>query len=234
MPVVAALADAVVHGHRRTPPSRGGATRSRGGASGPSPTSWSETPWPMNVVVGGSARRRVAGVRLIASDVDWSAGEGAEVHRPVRGNPPGALRAAPSLPMSSPARARTLLRSRLDVVRLLSDPRLSGESLNFSGHATRREVQRVALTKSVSSGRARKRAPRIRAAVAVGSSRSAQPIRMQTQPVSCADALLALLLPAGRSRPADSPSRRCSLVLDPPVELDEHAELGPGEVHAAP
>ena len=37
------------------------------------------TPWPMNVVVGGSARRRVAGVRLVATDTDWSHGEGPDV-----------------------------------------------------------------------------------------------------------------------------------------------------------
>jgi hypothetical protein len=33
----------------------------------------------MNVVVGGSARRRVAGVRLVATDTDWSHGSGPEV-----------------------------------------------------------------------------------------------------------------------------------------------------------
>jgi hypothetical protein len=37
------------------------------------------TPWPMNVVVGGSARRRVAGLRLVATDTDWSHGKGPEV-----------------------------------------------------------------------------------------------------------------------------------------------------------
>jgi len=37
------------------------------------------TPWPMNVVVGGSARRRVSGVRLIATDADWTHGDGPEV-----------------------------------------------------------------------------------------------------------------------------------------------------------
>jgi uncharacterized protein (TIGR03083 family) len=37
------------------------------------------TPWPMNAVVGGSARRRVAGVRLVATDTEWSHGEGPEV-----------------------------------------------------------------------------------------------------------------------------------------------------------
>lgn len=33
----------------------------------------------MNAVVGGSARRRVAGVRLVATDADWSYGAGREV-----------------------------------------------------------------------------------------------------------------------------------------------------------
>ena len=33
----------------------------------------------MNAVVGGSARRRVAGVRLVATDTDWSHGEGPDV-----------------------------------------------------------------------------------------------------------------------------------------------------------
>jgi hypothetical protein len=37
------------------------------------------TPWPMNVVVGGSARRRIAGVRLVATDTDWTCGSGPEV-----------------------------------------------------------------------------------------------------------------------------------------------------------
>ena len=81
MPEVAALADAVVHGldvrrplglARGVPPE----------ALGPLADFVLGTPWPMNVVVGGSAKRRLAGVRLVASDVDWSWGDGAEVHAP--------------------------------------------------------------------------------------------------------------------------------------------------------
>ena len=33
----------------------------------------------MNVMVGGSARRRVSGVRLVATDSDWTHGDGPEV-----------------------------------------------------------------------------------------------------------------------------------------------------------
>ena len=39
-------------------------------------------PWPVSTLVGGSARRRLQGVRLVASDVDWSYGDGPEVHAP--------------------------------------------------------------------------------------------------------------------------------------------------------
>jgi uncharacterized protein (TIGR03083 family) len=35
--------------------------------------------WPLSVSVGGNARRRVPGLRLVASDVDWSHGTGPEV-----------------------------------------------------------------------------------------------------------------------------------------------------------
>ncbi|MER7556031.1 maleylpyruvate isomerase family mycothiol-dependent enzyme [Nocardioides sp. NPDC126508] len=78
MPPVAALADAVVHGLD---------VRRALGLPGQVPVESLAplsdfalgTPWPMNVVVGGSARRRVAGVRLVATDTDWSHGEGPEV-----------------------------------------------------------------------------------------------------------------------------------------------------------
>ena len=53
------------------------------------------TPWPMNVVVGGSARRRVAGVRLVATDTDWSHGEGPDVRGTRRGAASAPLRARP-------------------------------------------------------------------------------------------------------------------------------------------
>lgn len=78
MPPVAALADAVVHGLDVRRPL---------GLSGDVPPVTLApladftlgTPWPMNAVVGGSARRRVAGVHLVASDVDWSYGDGPKV-----------------------------------------------------------------------------------------------------------------------------------------------------------
>ena len=38
------------------------------------------TRWPGTVVMGGSARARVAGVRLVADDVDWWHGRGPAVH----------------------------------------------------------------------------------------------------------------------------------------------------------
>ena len=81
MPEVAALADAVVHGldvlrpvglPGNVPPE----------ALAPLADFTLGTPWPMNAVVGGSARRRIAGVRLVATDSDWSHGDGPEV----RGN----------------------------------------------------------------------------------------------------------------------------------------------------
>lgn len=78
MPPVAALADAVVHGLdvRR-------ALALPGQVPVESLGSLAEfmlgTPWPMNAVVGGSARRRVAGVRLVATDTEWSHGEGPDV-----------------------------------------------------------------------------------------------------------------------------------------------------------
>ena len=38
--------------------------------------------WPLNVSVGGSARKRIAGLRLVADDLDWSHGAGPEVLGP--------------------------------------------------------------------------------------------------------------------------------------------------------
>jgi uncharacterized protein (TIGR03083 family) len=78
MPPVAALADAVMHGLD--------VRRPLGLPGQVPPTSLAPladftlgTPWPMNAVVGGSARRRVAGVRLVATDVAWGHGEGPEL-----------------------------------------------------------------------------------------------------------------------------------------------------------
>ena len=78
MPPVAALADAVVHGlDVRRPLGLPGDVPAQ--ALGPLADFTLGTPWPMTAVVGGSARRRVAGVRLVATDADWSYGAGAEV-----------------------------------------------------------------------------------------------------------------------------------------------------------
>lgn len=38
--------------------------------------------WPMTVSVGGSVRRRLRGVRLLATDADWAWGDGTEVREP--------------------------------------------------------------------------------------------------------------------------------------------------------
>ena len=37
-------------------------------------------PWPISLSVGGNVRRRVQGLRLVADDLEWSHGEGLEVH----------------------------------------------------------------------------------------------------------------------------------------------------------
>jgi hypothetical protein len=78
MPPVAGLADAVVHGLdvRRALGLPGQVPAE---CLGPLSDFTLGTPWPMNVVVGGSARRRVAGLRLVATDTDWSHGKGPEV-----------------------------------------------------------------------------------------------------------------------------------------------------------
>lgn len=78
MPPVAALADAVVHGLdvRRPLGLPGQVPRE---SLGPLADFTLRTPWPLNTVVGGSARRRVAGVRLVATDTDWTYGTGPEL-----------------------------------------------------------------------------------------------------------------------------------------------------------
>ena len=78
MPPVAALADAVVHGMdvRRPLGLPAGVPVE---ALAPLAEFGLRTPWPINVVVGGSARRRVAGVRLVATDTDWTHGSGPDV-----------------------------------------------------------------------------------------------------------------------------------------------------------
>lgn len=78
MPTVAAVADAVVHGADVRRPV-GLARAVPAAALEPIAAFVLHTPWPLNGVVGGNAARRVAGVRLVADDTDWSYGEGPEV-----------------------------------------------------------------------------------------------------------------------------------------------------------
>jgi len=78
MSPVAGLADAVVHGlDVRRPLGLPGQVPAA--ALAPLADFGLGTPWPMSTVVGGSARRRVAGVRLVATDTDWIHGEGPDV-----------------------------------------------------------------------------------------------------------------------------------------------------------
>lgn len=81
MPTVAALADAVVHGIDVRRP-LGVARPVPAEALGPVADFVLRTPWPLNGLVGGNAGGRVAGVRLVADDTDWSHGEGPEVRAP--------------------------------------------------------------------------------------------------------------------------------------------------------
>jgi len=81
VPPVAALADAVVHGldvriplgvHRDVDPE---AFRLIAG--------WTlGSSWPMTIPVGGNTRKRLRGTRLVATDADWSWGEGTDVREP--------------------------------------------------------------------------------------------------------------------------------------------------------
>jgi uncharacterized protein (TIGR03083 family) len=81
MPPVAGLADAVVHGLDVRRP-LGLPAHVPVSALAPLADFVLDTPWPLNTVVGGSARRRVAGVRLVATDTDWTHGSGPEVLAP--------------------------------------------------------------------------------------------------------------------------------------------------------
>ena len=78
MPAMAVLVDAVVHGidvrrplgsSRPVPPA----------AFGPVADFCAGARFPSSMLLGGPARRRVAGVRLVAEDQDWAHGEGPEV-----------------------------------------------------------------------------------------------------------------------------------------------------------
>ena len=50
-----------------------------GEAFGPAATFCAKTRWPASLMLGGASRKRIAGVRLVAEDQDWSHGEGPEV-----------------------------------------------------------------------------------------------------------------------------------------------------------
>jgi hypothetical protein len=74
----ATLVDAVVHAldvrrplrnHRTLPPT----------AFRPAADFCTRARWPTSAVLGSGTRRRIAGVRLVAEDQDWSHGEGPEV-----------------------------------------------------------------------------------------------------------------------------------------------------------
>ena len=75
MPEVAALADAVVHGIDVRHP-LGLSHPVPAGAFAPVADFALATPWPLTTVIGGSTRRRVAGVRLLVADADWQHGDG--------------------------------------------------------------------------------------------------------------------------------------------------------------
>jgi uncharacterized protein (TIGR03083 family) len=78
MPEVAALADAVVHAIDVRRP-LGLAHPVPAAAVGPVAEFALATRWPLDVVIGGSTRRRVAGVRLVVPEAGWEHGEGPEV-----------------------------------------------------------------------------------------------------------------------------------------------------------
>jgi uncharacterized protein (TIGR03083 family) len=79
VPRIAALADALVHGIDIRRPL--GRSREIPPAAFVPTADWQAgVRWPMTVPVGGSVRRRIAGVRLVADDLDWSHGHGPEVH----------------------------------------------------------------------------------------------------------------------------------------------------------
>jgi hypothetical protein len=78
MPEVAALADAVVHAIDVRRP-LGLAHPVPAAAVGPVAEFALATRWPLDVVIGGSTRRRVAGVRLVVPEAGWGHGAGPEV-----------------------------------------------------------------------------------------------------------------------------------------------------------
>ncbi len=78
MPPVAALADAVVHQLDVRRP-LGKPRRIPAEAFRKAATFFAGTGFPGSLVVGGNVRKRVAGVKLVTDDVEWSHGDGPEV-----------------------------------------------------------------------------------------------------------------------------------------------------------
>lgn len=78
VPRVAALSDAVIHAVDIRRPL--GIPRAIPAAAFAPIADWhAGLRWPLTVSVGGSVRRRIAGLRLVATDVGWSYGHGDEV-----------------------------------------------------------------------------------------------------------------------------------------------------------
>ena len=81
VPPVAALTDAVVHGLDVRVPL--GLARPIDSDAFRLVADWTlASRWPATIPVGGNPRRRLSGIRLVASDADWSWGAGAEVCEP--------------------------------------------------------------------------------------------------------------------------------------------------------
>lgn len=80
VPAVAPLCDALVHAlDIRRPLGKAGLPID------PEPfaiaADWTaRTRWPGTMLIGGSVRKRIAGVRLVADDLEWSYGDGPEAH----------------------------------------------------------------------------------------------------------------------------------------------------------
>lgn len=123
MPEVAALADAVVHAIDIRRP-LGLVHPVPAAAVGPVADFALATRWPLHVVIGGSTRRRVAGVRLVVPEAGWEHGTGPEVAlsadaamRLTYGRPVG--------PDELSGEGAPLLRERLG---FLMNPRSTGDS----------------------------------------------------------------------------------------------------------
>lgn len=81
VPPIAPLADAVVHGLDVRVPL--GLRRDVDPEAFRLIADWSlASSWPMTIPVGGTPRKRLHGTRLVATDADWSWGEGTEVREP--------------------------------------------------------------------------------------------------------------------------------------------------------